>query len=111
MQRILIIGANSGMAEAAARIWAKRGDKIYLLGRNEERLAALSADLKIRGAAFAGHASFDANAFDQHPALLHKAIQALEGIDVALVAHGTLPDQAKAENEVPYALNEISTNA
>jgi decaprenylphospho-beta-D-erythro-pentofuranosid-2-ulose 2-reductase len=111
MQRILIIGANSGMAEAAARIWAKRGDKLYLLGRNEERLAALNADLTIRGAMVAGHASFDANAFDQHPAILHKAIQALEGIDVALVAHGTLPDQSKAENEVPYALDEISTNA
>ena len=111
MQRILIIGANSGMAEAAARVWAKRGDKLYLLGRNEERLAALSADLAIRGAVVAGHASFDANALGQHAALLRQATQALGGLDVALVAHGTLPDQAKAQNDMAYALHEISTNA
>ena len=111
MQRILIIGANSGMAEAAARLWAKRGDRLFLLGRSEERLKALSADLGIRGADVAGHAIFDANALDHHAEVLEKAVHILGGLDVALIAHGTLSDQKRSQMDMNYAMAEITTNA
>jgi decaprenylphospho-beta-D-erythro-pentofuranosid-2-ulose 2-reductase len=111
MQRILIIGANSSMAEAAARVWAKRGDRLFLLGRSEERLGALSADLSVRGGDLAGHASFDANALDHHAEILEKAVHRLGGLDVALIAYGTLADQDRAKVDVAYALHEIHTNA
>jgi short-subunit dehydrogenase len=111
MQRILIIGANSGMAEAAARIWAKRGDRLYLLGRHSERLQALEADLRIRGADMAGHALFDAKRLDHHAEVLEKAVHALGGLDVALIAHGTLSDQKRAQVDMAYALDELTTNA
>ena len=110
MQRILIIGANSGMAEAAARIWAKRGDRLFLLGRSVERLEALSADLSIRGAQMAGHAIFDATALDHHADILEKSVHLLGGLDIALIAHGTLSDQHLAQLDMGYALKELNIN-
>ncbi|MYN20288.1 short-chain dehydrogenase, partial [Rugamonas sp. FT107W] len=55
MKKILIIGASSAIAQAAARQWAAQGHALYLLGRDEERLAALAADLAVRGAPVARH--------------------------------------------------------
>ena len=49
-QRIVILGATSAIAEAAARLWATRGARIVLAGRNEARLNEIAADLKARGA-------------------------------------------------------------
>ena len=34
MRKILIVGATSGMAEACARLWAQRGDHLFLAARN-----------------------------------------------------------------------------
>jgi len=111
MQKILIIGATSAIAEAAARRFAQRGDALYLLARNSERLDALLADLKIRGAAVTAGAPFDANDFGQHAAAIERAASALGGLDAVLIAHGTLPDQQAAQADVALTLQEISTNA
>jgi short-subunit dehydrogenase len=110
MQKILVIGANSGMAEAACRIWAERKASLYLLGRNAEKLAALAADLKVRGAAAADFAVFDANDYAHHASALDDAVRKLGGLDIALIAHGSLPDQRVAELDPALALREISTN-
>ena len=110
MQRILVIGATSGMAEAAARIWAARGDRLFLVARNAERLGALSGDLARRGAQIAGHAEFEATALEQHADLLGNAVRVLGGLDVALIAHGTLPDQHRSQIDLGYALSELRTN-
>lgn len=111
MQKILIIGANSAIAEAAARLWAKRGDSLYLLSNDAQRLGALAADLGVRGAKVAGQAPFDANDMQHHAAKLDDAVLALGGLDIALIAYGTLTDQKRAQVDVAYALAELSTNA
>ena len=54
MHRILIIGATSAIAEATARLWAARGEALFLVGRNTARLDAIAADLRVRGAASVG---------------------------------------------------------
>ena len=50
MKKVLIIGASSAIAEHCARIWAARGDKLYLVSRNESHLRTIATDLKVRGA-------------------------------------------------------------
>ena len=45
--KILIIGATSAIAKATARIYAERGQELFLIARNEEKLDALSADLTL----------------------------------------------------------------
>lgn len=111
MSRVLVFGATSAIAEAAARHWAARGDRLYLLGRNAERLAAIAGDLKVRGASFVEYAQIDACAYEVHAAALDAAVAALGGLDIALVAHGSLPDQARCEQDAELALAELGTNA
>ncbi|MEC5113722.1 SDR family NAD(P)-dependent oxidoreductase, partial [Xanthomonas oryzae] len=50
MQRVLIIGATSAIAEATARRYAARGAAVHLLGRQAARLHTIAADLTTRGA-------------------------------------------------------------
>lgn len=111
MQKILIVGATSAIAEATARLFAARGDSLYLLARNTERLETMAQDLTIRGAESVLFGRFEANDFDSHEALLDAAVDALGGCDVALLAHGSLPDQKACEQDFRLALDEINTNA
>ncbi len=111
MRKILIIGATSAIAEATARRFAARGASLYLVGRNIERLGALAQDLKIRGAAAVDVATLDANDFEHHEAVIDQAISTLNGLDVALIAHGTLGDQKACERSFETTLAELNTNA
>ncbi len=111
MKKILIIGAGSAIAEAAARLWAAQGHSLYLLGRDEERLSAMAADLKIRGAAVAKHGALDMNEFARHASAIDAAATALDGLDTVLIAHGTLGDQKKCEQDFAATLQELNTNA
>lgn len=110
MQRILIIGATSAIAEAVARRYASRRSSIHLLGRRKSRLQAIAADLATRGARVST-GLLDVNDLDRHDETLAEAIQQLGGVDVVLVAHGTLPEQAKCDASRTLALHEFATNA
>jgi short-subunit dehydrogenase len=111
MQKIIIIGATSAIAEATARLFAARGDRLHLLARNRERLETMAKDLKIRGAESVSFDVFDVKDFPRHAALVDAANAVMEGIDVALIAHGTLPDQKACERDFRLALDELNTNA
>ena len=111
MQKILIIGATSAIAEATARRWAARGAALFLVGRKAERLELIAADLRVRGAASVACQAQDACARDAHETMLCAAEQAMGGLDVALIAHGSLPDQKACEASVELTLEEIDTNA
>ena len=111
MKHILIIGATSAIAEATARIFARRGDRLYLLARNQSRLSSLSEDLQIRGAASIVCRQFDVNDSDAHADTIATAFAALGRIDVALIAYGTLPDQNACETDPGAVLTAFHTNA
>jgi decaprenylphospho-beta-D-erythro-pentofuranosid-2-ulose 2-reductase len=111
MRKILIVGATSAIAEAAARILAGRGDALYLVARNESRLAAVAADLGVRGSPRVGCEVLDANELTGHEPMLARAETFLGGCDVVLIAHGTLSDQKACEGSVELTLQEINTNA
>ncbi|MGH8517505.1 MAG: SDR family NAD(P)-dependent oxidoreductase, partial [Panacagrimonas sp.] len=53
----------------------------------------------------------DANDLSAHDALLDAAETVLGGLDAALIAHGTLSDQAACQQSVPMMLAELHTNA
>lgn len=110
MKKILIVGANSAIAQACARRWVQRGDAVFLAARSADALKAQVQDLTVRGAKQIGSRVFDANQLDDHAALIQAASEALGGLDGILIAHGTLTDQARAQADVSYALSEIATN-
>jgi decaprenylphospho-beta-D-erythro-pentofuranosid-2-ulose 2-reductase len=111
MQRVLIIGATSAIAEATARIYAERGSRLHLVARTPARLDTIAEDLRIRGAADVGSDSLDINDLSRHEGVLERAWAALGDVDVVLVAHGTLPDQKACEASVETAMAEFATNA
>lgn len=110
MKRILIIGATSAIATACARMWAVQGASLFLVARDAEKLEALAGDLTVRGAAKVRTFQMDANETPVHSAMLDVAVQALGQIDIALIAHGTLPDQRACEADATVALREFATN-
>jgi short-subunit dehydrogenase len=109
MQRILIIGATSAIAEATARVFAARGARLFLVARDPDRLEAICADLRVRGGTADGHV-LDANHTAGHAAMLDAAWASLGSVDVALIAHGTLPDQAACSASVDVSMREFATN-
>ena len=109
-RRVLVLGATSGIAEATARIWAREGANLFLVGRNAARVASVAADLKTRGAAYVDTAVADLDDVDGHADLLARAITSLGGLDVAYLAVGILGDQPKAEQDVNHALHILHTN-
>ena len=111
MKNILIVGGSSAIAVACARRWAGEGANLFLTGRHEVRLEAVAQDLRVRGAPAVGTYILDMNDHLQHPAMLDACRAALGRIDIVLIAHGTLSDQAKCERDVDAALHELSTNA
>ncbi|HWH82818.1 MAG TPA: SDR family oxidoreductase [Burkholderiaceae bacterium] len=110
-ERLLIIGATSAIANALARRFAARGARLFLVARSEALLADHAADLRVRGAADVQAAVLDANDTPRHDGVLGTAFVAFDGFDAALVAHGTLPDQAACEASTDAALAEFDTNA
>ncbi len=108
-KRIVILGAASAMAEATARIWAGQGARLVLVGRDKDRLDAIATDLTARGAAEATTVALDcakANAGDE----LNAIVGALGGLDVLLLAYGTLGEQKRLEADPEAAGELIQTN-
>ena len=111
MQKVIIFGATSAIAEATARRYATRGARLHLIGRDAERLATIAGDLEVRGAVAVSTALLDVSDHFDADALLATAHAALQGIDIALLAHGVLPDQNACEQNIAAlrAVFEINT--
>ncbi len=110
-ERLLVIGATSAIAHAVARRYAARGARLVLLARDISRLEANAADLHVRGATEVHCIAFEALALETHAAALHAAFAAFDGVDAALVAYGSLPDQAACEQSVALGLQAFDLNA
>lgn len=110
-RNVLVIGATSAIATAAAHCFAAEGARFLLAARSPERLAAVRDDLLVRGAAAAEIFPIDLTEVPAQTVMLEAAAQALGRIDVALVAYGTLGDQQASQRSVETALREWNTNA
>lgn len=111
MKNVLIVGATSAIAEAAARLYAARGDRLYLVARDPRRLEALASDLRIRGAKAIHTALFAAEDWHEHEALVDAVWERLGHLDVALIAHGVLSDQEACDADPCAAAASVDVNA
>lgn len=110
MKRILIIGATSAIAVACARLWVEQDSEFFLVARSSGKLEQVAADLTARGAKAVTVHCMDATDFDAHGSMLEGCLAAMQQIDIALIAHGTLPDQKACEQDVSVALAELTNN-
>ncbi len=107
MARVVIFGATSAIAAEVSVRYAARGDSLHLVGRNEDKLAAL-----VRRLAPARPESTPAD-FDDlegNESLVAYVLEELGGADIALVAHGLLGDQEESERDFSEAERMIRTN-
>ena len=110
MKKILIIGATSAIAQAFARDCGAVDHQLFLVARNLEKLQILADDLKARGIKVAGVLGVDLNVFDRHESIISTATESLQGLDVVLIAHGSLAEQKAAESDFRSAELEFRTN-
>ena len=107
-ERVAIFGATSAIAAEIARVYAARGARLFLAGRDPAKLRAL---VEARGDAVAGFREVDLTAPGAAAAAVSAAIEALGGgLDVAVIAHGWLGDQLASERDVAEAERIIATN-
>jgi decaprenylphospho-beta-D-erythro-pentofuranosid-2-ulose 2-reductase len=107
MSRVLVLGATSAIASEAAALYARRGDRLLLVGRNARKLEAVArrcagADVAARQADFAK--------LEENAALIEAACAELGGVDIALIAHGDLGDQLATERSFEDAERTFRTN-
>ena len=111
MKNVAIFGAYSAIAEATGRQLANADSRFFLVGRDREKLDQVAADLQVRGAQ-------DVYVFDCYlaaPAEVLASVDALFDalgtVDVALLAHGTLPDQKACEGDAGQTIAALEVNA
>ena len=110
-KKIVIVGATSAMALHSARIWAQQGQTDFvLLGREVERLNRVAVDLKARGSD--NHTQVVVASFTAPSAMqvLAKEIASEGAIDIVLIAHGSLGDQQRSQNDLQYCQDELLIN-
>lgn len=105
--RVIILGATSAIAEATARLYAAEGAELLLVARQPERLAAIAADLRLRGAARVETATRDLAGIDDAFAGF---VATLGGVDHILLAYGVLGDQKAVEHDPQAAQTSLMVN-
>ncbi|MEO1080727.1 MAG: SDR family oxidoreductase [Pseudomonadota bacterium] len=111
MKNVLIVGATSAIAIAIAKLFARRGDTLYLVARNAERLEQTAEDLRARGAAVIHTATADALDSAGQQKCVEQAVDTLGELDLVLLAYGTLPDQEECQGSIEATRIEFETNA
>jgi short-subunit dehydrogenase len=109
-RHILILGAASAIAQAYARRRAAQGCSFILVGRHEERLAAIAADLRACGALSSDVFVTDLGVLDQIEASAHALSVRFAEPDELVVAYGMLGNQPMAEQDLAAARALIDTN-
>lgn len=111
MRKIVIVGATSRIAECCARLWAAGPASAFvLLGRDAGRLETVAQDLRVRSPA----STVETIVVDfANPVAIHELVERIAGqgpIDIALIAHGLLPDQRACEQDLSLSHQALLVN-
>ena len=110
-KNIVIVGATSAIAEHCARFWIQGGAAdLTLVGRDAQRLQRVADDLKARSPQ-SGIRVLEADFLD--PAAIQATVDGIAAqgcIDIALIAHGSLPDQASCQQDLGAGRQALEVN-
>ena len=108
MRRILVLGATSAIAAEVIVLYAARGDRLHLVGRDPDKLAAVVQ--RCAGSARVTTTLADLCDLERAPALVADALATLGGhLDIVL-PHGELGDQQRSEHDFSEAERLLRTN-
>jgi len=110
-RRIVIIGATSALAERCARLWLEQGStNLVLVGRDLEKTGRVAMDLRVRSP----EAKVRVQTVDfLDPAAIDALVEGLcneAPVDVALIAHGLLPDQTACQSDLGLCREALLVN-
>jgi decaprenylphospho-beta-D-erythro-pentofuranosid-2-ulose 2-reductase len=97
VEKVIVFGATSGIAQAVVRRLAAEGAHLVLVARNAGRLEAVAADARVRGAKGVAMEVADLDDVTAYPALLDRAFATLGRVDLVLLAHGVLASSDACE--------------
>lgn len=110
-QRIVIIGATSLIAEHCARLWVTQASSdMILVGRDTARMEQIATDLKVRSPdSQIKCMQTDFIAADKIAELV-ASITNEGAVDIALIAHGSLPDQQLCQQDLTLCQDTLLIN-
>jgi len=110
-QRIVIIGATSAIAEHCARLWAQgQSVDLTLVGRDETRMERVATDLQVRSPQSTIRV-VQADFLD--PGAIQRTVDEIVAqgkVDIALIAHGSLPEQTECQNDLQACKDALEIN-
>jgi short-subunit dehydrogenase len=106
-KNVAIFGATSAVAQDVARLYARDGARLALIGRNPGKLRALGDELPEQVVFLHVQDFADTDAAE---ACVEAVARELKRIDVALIAHGLLGDQRESEQALAPALEMTQVN-
>jgi decaprenylphospho-beta-D-erythro-pentofuranosid-2-ulose 2-reductase len=110
MRKIIILGSTSAIAVAVQRQLARRGCELLLIARSPLRLAALQADLLVRGARQVLTYAADLSSVAQHESVFEFTCGAFPDFDTVLLAYGSMHNQKESETSVAVLLEELQVD-
>jgi decaprenylphospho-beta-D-erythro-pentofuranosid-2-ulose 2-reductase len=110
MNKIVVLGATSGIALEVQRLLARQGCELLLVARSPQRLAELQADLAVWGAPQVLTYSADLASIQQHAAIFEFARHNFPNFDTVLLAYGCMHNQKDCETSVDVLLEELRVN-
>jgi serine 3-dehydrogenase (NADP+) len=111
-ERILVVGASSGIGREAAKMFARDGATVFVSARRADRLASLTEEMAAEGRKV-HYAAADAGTHEAMVELAGKAVEAMGGVDVVVYVTGTntpLRAMTKLTREVWNELIEVNLN-
>jgi NAD(P)-dependent dehydrogenase (short-subunit alcohol dehydrogenase family) len=105
-QRVLIVGASSGIGEAVARQLARQGCQVALVARREEELKRIAHEINsAAGTTLARTYAHDVREYACVPALFQQITHDLGGLDMVIYAAGVMP--RIADNEYAFDKDKL----
>jgi len=110
-KKIVIVGATSAIAEHCARLWvAESPVDLILVGRDLARLDLVASDIRVRSP-MSTVECLEADFVD--PAKIQALIDKIVKtglVDIALIAHGSLPDQQQCQENLNLCHEALTVN-
>jgi decaprenylphospho-beta-D-erythro-pentofuranosid-2-ulose 2-reductase len=109
-RKVVVFGATSAVAQQTVRLLASVHAEMVLVGRDPEKVAAVSADAVVRGAGLAEQIVADLDDSSRLDEIAASAFRRLGRVDLVVVAQGLLGDSSACERDGALAARLLHTN-